>query len=405
MKTMQKDKPDLASIRECTGCMSCADACRQEAIKMQIHDDGHIYPIVDSEKCISCGACEKVCPIQNKMPYSSNLCRSNPFAAWCTDEEMILKTASGGIFAAIAKYILSIGGYVVGATSVGEKVKHIVISSLHDLHLLQGSKYLQSNTTGIYHDVKKLLLDGKTVLFSGTGCQVAALLQFLGKKYECLYTIDLICAGVPSSLVMSRFCKEEGIQPEQIRWRDKENGWQHGLQLSIMHNGLIDKYKTQNCFFWGGFLGGLTSRWSCYNCHFAGTDRMSDITIGDYWGCPDWKEQWFNGVSVMIVHSEAGKKLTELSEITVKPTTWNDCVKGNPRIVLGERPLRGLLIERRYLSWAFTNLSYKTLKKIYAGNINKKDLLWLPYKLFKRLRWMVASRISSKRVFRVLKNN
>lgn len=400
--TKQDKKPLLASIKECTGCMVCADTCRHEALKMQTDIDGHKYPVVDVEKCIACGACERVCPVKCGMRYGINLGKSIPLAAWCTDKKLITNSASGGVFAAVAAYILRTGGYVAGATWMGG-VKHIVIDSIKDLHRLQGSKYLQSDIGGVYRQIKKLLIDGNTVLFSGTACQVAALLQYLGKKYDHLFTIDLICAGVPSSLVMSRFCKEENMIPEHIRWRDKENGWQHGLQLTITTNGLKKRWKTKNCFFGGGFLGGMTNRWSCYNCRFVGVDRLADLTIGDYWGCREWKEQWYDGVSVLIIHSTSGKKLVENSKLTTQTTNWKDCIRENPRIVLGQKPMRWLFLERRIVPWAFKHLSYESLKKIYAGNIRKNDLLWLPYKIFKVLRWQLMQRITERRVKAILK--
>lgn len=404
MRIRRNKNISLPFQKDCTGCMACADACRHEALKILTCDDGHKYPMVDDSKCIACGACEKACPIHEKLPYGNNFGKSIPFAAWCTDKELITRSASGGVFAAVAAQVLSAGGYVSGAVSIGKDVKHIVIDSLKDLHLLQGSKYLQSDTRGVYKQVKKLLIDGNTVLFSGTGCQVAGILQYLGKKYDRLITIDLICAGVPSSLLMSRFCEEENLNPEHIRWRDKENGWRHGLQLTITTNNQKNRWKTKNCFFWGGFLGGMTSRWSCYNCHFTGTDRISDLTIGDYWGCQEWKEQWHDGVSVLIAHSPKGRELVESSKLAIRPTSWADCVRENPRIILGRRPMQELILERKMIAWAFKHLSYETLNKIYAGNIQKRDILWLPYKLFKMLRWQLTQFITKKRVKTILKN-
>lgn len=397
-------KPLLASSKECTGCMVCADVCNRDAITMQVRDDGHWYPAINTDLCVGCGMCEMKCPAKSKQSYGNNRGLSMPMAGWCTDNELILQSASGGAFAALATYVLSNGGFVVGAASVASQVKHIVISSQDELSRLQGSKYLQSDTRGIYRQVKKLLDDGKTVLFSGTGCQVAGVLQYLGKKYDRLITVDLICAGVPSSLIMSRFCEEEKVVPEHIRWRDKESGWQHGLQLTIVSNGLKHKWKTQNCFFGGGFLGGMTSRLSCYDCQFTGTDRHSDITIGDYWGVRNWKEQWYNGVSLLIVHSDVGKKIIESSPIETKPTVWKDCISGNPRIVLGKKPMHCFLIERRILPWAFRHLKYESLKKIYAGNISKRDFLWLPCKLFKTLRYRLSQSVTAKRVESILKH-
>lgn len=398
-------KPVLASTNKCTGCMACADACSRNAITMQIRDDGHWYPSVNSDLCVGCGICEKICPAKSESNYGNNQGLSTPMAGWCTDKDLIRQSASGGAFAALATYVLSIGGYVVGAASIATQVKHIVINSQDELFRLQGSKYLQSDTRGIYQQVKKLLTGDHTVLFSGTGCQVAGLLHYLGKKYDKLITVDLLCAGVPSSFIMSRFCEQEKITPEHIRWRDKENGWQHGLQLTITANKLKHKWKTQNCFFWGGFLGGMTNRWSCYNCQFTGTDRQSDITIGDYWGVRDWKEQWHDGVSLLIVHSDAGKKVIERSGcLETKPTTWKDCVHGNPRIVLGKRPMRKLLLERRILPWAFAHMSYGSLQKVYAGNISKHDFLWLPYKLLKSLRYRLIKSVTKRKVESILKH-
>ena len=396
--TNGKGDPILASIKECTGCMACADACASKALKMVMNDDGHCYPEVNGEKCLHCHACEKVCPIRSGAVYSRNSGKSTPFAAWTTDKRLIKNSASGGVFAAMAFKILHDGGYVVGAISDGTAVKHIITNKVEDLPLLQGSKYLQSDMSGIYCRVKQLLKTGATVLFSGTGCQVGGLLQFLRKPYDNLYTVDLICAGVPSSLIMSRFCKEENVRPEIISWRDKEEGWQHGLQLTITSGGETRKWKTQNCFLGGGFLEGLTYRWACYNCRFAGTDRLSDFTIGDYWGCKEWREQWHDGVSVLVIHSSKGKSLVKQCSIESRLTSLADCSSSNPRLVIGKSPLAWSLFERRIISWAFHHLNYKTLKRLYAGEIERTDILWIPYKIFKRLRWKLSQCLMNHKI-------
>lgn len=399
----KKFKPSLASEMECSGCMACIDACHHSALSVEVGSDGHYYPHFLVEKCVQCGACEKVCPIKADIKYGENIGISEPFGVWSRDKELSRQSASGGAFAAIAAYVLGKGGYVVGAISEGDTVKHVIINSLDQLWMLQGSKYIQSNISGIYREVKKLLVSGKQVLFTGTGCQVAALLCFLKKKYNNLFTIDLICAGVPSRLLITRFCEEEKVKPLMIRWRDKENGWQHGLQLTILSSNSSKKCKTENCFFGGGFLGNLTSRYSCYNCKFTGTDRKSDLTIGDFWGCQNWKEQQYDGISLLIVHSSAGKELMRKSNLEVNKVTWRECISFNPRIVTGKNPLRWTLIERSMINFFFQKLSYKTLNKVYAGSVKRSDLLWLPYKILTNIRWRLTNLLVKRKINKILK--
>lgn len=400
---MNKIKLNIATRKQCTGCMACADACAKGALKIIVADDGHFYPQWNKEACVDCGLCEKCCPVTNHITDKIDVKESKPYAAWTTNEVLIKNSASGGVFAALAKYVLDAGGTVIGAASKGREVRHIAIDKIENLPLLQGSKYLQSNTQGIYKQVRSLLKDGKKVLFSGTGCQVGGLLSFLGKKYDNLITVDLVCAGVPSSFVMQRFCKEEKIEPKTIRWRDKENGWKHGLQLTLWTDNEIIKPKTATCFFWGGFLGGMTHRYSCFDCLFCGKERLSDITIADYWGVKGFDHQQYNGISVLIVHTDKAANLCERCELELHPTSWEDCIRKNPRIVNGHRPCQWMNFERKFVPYAFKHFSYATLQKIYAGNISSRDWLWLPYKIFKFCRWKISGWTVSNQTKKILK--
>lgn len=394
--------PHLANQSDCTGCLACVDSCKLGALKVRIGQDGHMYPSL-SNGCVSCGVCERVCPVATKMRYSQNKWSdSEPYAAWNTSVEQIRRSASGGIFAALATHVLEQGGSVAGAISDGAIVRHILIDNIEELPRLQGSKYQQSDTEGIYKAVQLRLKDGKLLLFSGTGCQVAGLLSFLGpNRHPNLITVDLICAGVPSGLLMQRFCSEEKVHPDHIRWRDKENGWQRGLQLTITENGKDEKWETKNCFFGGGFLGNSTDRESCYACSFAGAHRMSDFTIGDYWGCKRFEEQLFNGVSVMIIHSAKAKQLlAAIPNIEYHPEKWQVLTAGNPRLVIGKRPMRGLLFERSIMPYAFKHFSYGVLKKMYAGmGLSAVDF---PYQAFRYIRWRIGKLIVRRQLKNVL---
>lgn len=396
----------LANQTNCTGCLACVDSCTRGALKMSISLDGHIYPLLTSG-CIQCGACERVCPI-NKPYYSENSTqkgRSEPYAAWNTSVEQIKHSASGGVFAAVATYILQQGGSVAGAISDGAEVRHILIDKLQDLPLMQGSKYLQSNTTGIYQAVRNRLKNEKPLLFSGTGCQIAGLLSFLGSKhYTNLITMDLICAGVPSRLIMQRFCEEENIKPEHIQWRDKENGWRHGLQLTIIANGKKKIWKAENCFLCGGFSNGLTNRESCYSCKFSGAHRMSDFTVGDYWGCKKFTQQHFNGISVMIIHSAKARELIKsIPNFEYHSEKWEDVAIKNPRLLIGKKPLRILMFERTIMPYAFKHFSYNFLKKMYVF-IPNSEWWYLPYKFLRYSRRIIGSQILNRQVKKALKD-
>ena len=195
--------PKLAKYKDCTGCMACVDICHQQALRCSINEEGHIVPVFDENTCINCGASEKTCPVVSKLEYTTSPL-AKAYAGWAKDDAVRLVSATAGAFAAMALKVLSEGGYVCGAAIVdGIFVKHICIDKKEDLHLLQGSKYTQSCATGIYKTVYDHLKTGAMVLFSGTGCQVAGLYGYIGKKkYDgALFTIDLSCGGVPSRLL------------------------------------------------------------------------------------------------------------------------------------------------------------------------------------------------------------
>ncbi len=382
--------------------MVCGDACPKQAIKMKIGDDGHFYPEVNIDKCVKCHICENVCPIITEYNYtSSDRANSVFYAAWVNDDSLRLTSASGGVFAGIAKHILEQGGVVFGAISEGVNVRHIIIDSVDNLYKLQGSKYLQSNTEGIYRQVKQILLNGQLVLFSGTGCQVAALLTFLKRKFDNLVTMDLVCAGVPSHFTIERFCLEERVKPDKIRWRDKENGWRHSLQLSIWNKFNVLKYGPENCFFWGAFLSGNTNRWSCYDCRFCGLSRKADYTVADFWGIknywaiPTFDQEQYKGISLLIVHSDKGFELLKESNIAFYKSEIASAVKTNPRVMIGKRYIT---FERRILSFAFHHFSYKILKKIYGAPIHSSEIILLPYKVLRYIRSICASKLVNLKV-------
>lgn len=391
----KKRLPKLATKYTCTGCLACVDSCPTSALKKIVGEDGHYYPELSNSLCIGCLKCERTCPIVNEYDYNNNKSESKAWKAWDINTESRLKSTSGGVFTAIARCVIEKGGVVYGSVNEGENVYHIRVSDKNRLSRLQGSKYLQSDTVGIYKLVKMDLDSGRDVLFSGTGCQVAGLNNFLRRPYERLLTVDLICAGVPSKLALQRFCEETDIQPESISWRNKENGWQHGLQLTIRtKDDKILKYNSKNNFFGGCFLGGTTNRYSCYDCKFCGVNRNSTFTIGDFWGVTGVSdENKNNGVSLLISHGGKAEEFLRDCNIEKTETTWSDAISHNFRTVMGTRPLFCLNFERRMLPYAFKHFSYDTLKVLYAG-MRSSSMLYVLLKLFKYPRYRLTKMVT-----------
>lgn len=403
-----KKKPLLASTKTCTGCLACIDACNFNALDVKMRTDGHLYPEVKLENCTQCGLCTKTCPVVSGFSYQSENDTSKPYAAWSNNDELRIKSASGGVFAAIAVNTIKKGGYVAGATMDGLKTKHILINKIEDIRKLQGSKYQQSNSAGIYKATYKKLKNNKTVLFSGLPCQIAGLLSFLnGKKYDGkLYTADMICGGVPSSLLINKFENKYPEVDKIISFRNKNNGWtstNYKYELEYQNKDQTLKNSKKNLII-NGFSGTLTNRYSCYDCPYTHHNRKADITLADFWGLKEYPEEHFKGVSLVIVHSKNGQDLLNKADITKHATTWQKSVPHNPRLVYGKRPFARYKLARIFMPLLFEKLKYNTLLKIYAGNIVKKDILWWPLKISKYITYRISQRIKGKYINNYLEN-
>lgn len=376
--------------------MACVDSCHQQALQCTMNVEGHIVPVVDESKCINCGLCEKTCPVVSKLDYTTSPL-AKAFAGWAKNDTIRLVSATAGAFAAMALKVLSEGGYVCGAAIVdGIYVKHICISKKEDLHLLQGSKYTQSDATGIYKIVYEHLKTEATVLFSGTGCQVAGLYGYIGKKkYDgTLYTVDLICGGVPSRLLIDKFIENEPYTVKRIvSFRSKDNGWNpRGFRYNLKvedSQGVLHDYTGKRNLITTGFSCEMTNRDSCYQCPFAGVNRMSDFTIGDYWGVKNYPEQHHKGVSAIITHSKRAVEFLKVCDryLEAKEADLSDILSHNKRLGSG-KDKRYLLPERRLMATVFRKLSYKTLCKIYAFDFCNKSP-WMLYKVYR----VIASKL------------
>ena len=300
--------------KSCCGCSGCEQMCPKNCISMKPDHEGFLYPEVDESICIECGICIKHCPILTDV---SRCNIPKVYAAKYKDRGSTFKSTSGGLFIPIAKSDLSMGGVVFGCAYDENLVaKHIKVETEDELYRLQSSKYVQSDTRGIYKQVKTELQNGKEVLFSGTGCQAAGLRSFLGKDYGNLLITDIVCHGVPSPKLFKNYIdymgKKLGGTLTSYNFRSKEKrGWDlyykaENGQKSKSDYGFFDPY-------YSAFLYCKTYRESCYECKFANKNRVSDITLADYWGIQKFHPEFFdeNGVSLVLVNTEKGKKYLE----------------------------------------------------------------------------------------------
>ncbi|NLD93698.1 MAG: 4Fe-4S dicluster domain-containing protein [Fibrobacter sp.] len=336
---------EICSKGDCVACGACVVACPKKCISMVYDQEGFLYPNINQSDCIDCGLCRKVCLISGMQEKSNN--KPLTFACVHRNKDIRMQSSSGGSFSAFAEQIINENGIVFGAQFNSEwEVVHASVDNLIDLEKLKGSKYVQSKMGEIYFNVQSYLKNNKKVLFSGTPCQIAGLKKFLRREYENLITIDLVCHGVPSPQIFKLYLLEHTSKIkkfskiEKISFRDKRNGWKnYSFYLkSQLKNGKFFETCESNKrnLYMRGYLENLLVRPSCYNCPTKGFSAGSDITIGDFWGVENILPRLSdnNGVSVIFITSDKGKKLFELvkKQMMVVQISFEDGKNGNSEI-------------------------------------------------------------------------
>lgn len=335
----------LLNERDCCGCTACEQVCSKGAIKMKRDKKGFLRPVTNPVLCNNCGLCELTCPIikhENDAPREPR----HTYAVKNKDEQVRMSSSSGGVFSVLAKETIDRGGVVYGAVFNSQwRVVHARVDDAGSLEKLRGSKYVQSDLRGIYSQVRRDLLQGLPVLFSGTPCQVAALHSYLRKPYSTLTTVDFVCHGVPNPRIWEEYlaeavsnsgnknCGVSGI--ESISFRNKSHGWKK-FSFSMSVGG--ENACTECTFAWEHtymklFLHDFICRPSCHHCRFRNGKSGADYTLGDYWAGERFYPEFFDnkGVSLLLAYSQGLP--TEIKQETEFIETAFDHAKfGNPAI-------------------------------------------------------------------------
>lgn len=338
---------EITDKAKCCGCTACKEACPTGAIEMKEDEQGFLYPCVNQERCVNCKKCNRVCPILN--PVREEIFNQKAFLLQHKDKEILLDSASGGAFTAIAEIIIEKGGVVFGAQYDSDfNVIHGVVDNKEDLQKFRNSKYVQSDMLDNYRLVKSFILKRRYVLFSGTPCQIEGLLNYLGKESEYLFTADIVCHAVPSPAVWRAYLailKDKGIK--NLRFRDKEKYGYLYSQFKIESD--VNKYEgIETNVMLRAFFSEICNRPSCYECQFKKRFRRSDFTM---WDCFDLAE--FSkvsdldqnlGISRLLIHSEKAYELVSqlhskafLEEIAVEKAIGYDAKEMFSSVIKNEK--------------------------------------------------------------------
>lgn len=380
---------------QCCGCKACADVCPKNAIVYNTDAEGFYYPEVSND-CVDCGICRKVCP---ELNVAKPVFYKEQQYIGCLDKnkERQDRGSSGGIFGLLAEELIEDDFIVCGAAFNKKlQLKHQFVTDSESIERLKKSKYIQSDSSAIYAQIKTYIRSGKKVMFVGTPCQCNALLNAVGSKREGLVLVDFACHGVPSQELFDKCiddyenkydCK---VVEYSFRYKPKRYGSPKNFLLTIKNGDNVikkeGKYYEEPFYF--GFQKYITLRPSCYSCRWANTDRISDITLADFWGVEAITNKWdrTDHPSLVIINTEKGNVIFDgiKDQINWIETSKEDAVRRNDSFV---RPT-DLKPERAVFFDNYKKLPFEEVveKHLTLKNRWRKDIYYaIPFSIRKMM--------------------
>lgn len=326
----------LADKQNCTGCMACLQVCPVKCISVREDDIGDLYPYIDRDICVECGSCMKVCPeisINRKDCFKKS---DQVYAVWSLNTNNRSASASGGAAAEFYESALNQGYWICGVKYEEQyHVRHSLTKDPKEISAFRQSKYVYSEIEDIYGQIKELLRKKEKVLFISLPCKVAGLYSFLGDKLTGnLLTVDIVCHGTPPYAQLKEHIKKVAIlNSEKLIFR-KENEFL--FEVTDNNKIVYSKIGRQDNYL-AAFLDGLNYRPSCYNCSYARPERISDITIGDFWGLGSetpWNHPYTGSISAVLINTEKGRKFWDecRERFFSEERSVEEAVKGNAQL-------------------------------------------------------------------------
>lgn len=369
----------ICSNKYCTSCGACAEICPKSAIKMKKNEYGFVFPEIDESICIDCGLCYKKCHINASMEMKYP---QDAYAVWSSNPEDRKTSASGGAASVFYKKVLSMNGICYGA--IFDEDFKVVITGYEDDRIIdfKNSKYVHSDMNSVYDSIHRELIKGKKIIYIGLPCQVAAIQSFFGAHFSNVLFVDLICHGTPPQQYLNEHIhyleKKYDKQAKYIRFRTNNDFcfiiFENNKQYPFVYiNKSIDTYLLP-------FIEGVTYYEGCYNCKYACNKRVSDITIGDFWGLgleEPFNHPYTGAISLVLLNTEKGKSFFETTKESLfyEKRTVEEAIKGNDQL---NHPSKRNDKRDEFLDLYKDNGFEFASTKIYENDLkkNKRDLLF-----------------------------